>query len=634
MKRITWMMAVGVVLVLALVAAMACSPKATATPTPAPTATPTKPAPTATPTTAAATATTAAPTATTTAPTATPTKAPTVAVPTATPTATVQALKEAPPSKSPAGALIGAVANVEAGPGLNRAQAPEAFHEWGVAECPFRAESMEKLVVPQLVASYVLAPDLSKVTLTLQQGVQFHKDYGEMTAADFAWSLNDANSAITKDSIHGQAGDFASFVGEAKAIDKYTVEVPFTRYDLAWASNFFNESNQAFFVLSKAAYDKNGADWSRENVIATGPFQVVSWMRGDKAVLEQVPYKHWRVTTDVKRLTILQVNEEGTRVAMLRTGELDFSEMSTKQIPPLLQNGFKTASNGNGRQEGVFFSGNLWETKSALTGEPLSNPGAYVADIPWIGKPGDDADMEEARNVRRALSMAIDRETIVKTVLSGIGYPNYQQYFDSQKVNNPYWDDKYKTKYDLAAAKELLKKTAWPDGFEIALYAQMPDAIRPELVDAVAGYWQQLGPKMQVSTLKYAYTIFRPTIVGRTNTIPWLTQCDEGLSIYPMDWPKARVMTSLTRGGFGCGLEDPVVADTFLKVGKEPDQAKRIQMNLALVDHMYTEALNIGVVGIPNLIITNPKSIADWKMPPQLLGGAVQHPENIKLVNK
>ena len=69
--------------------------------------------------------------------------------------------------------------------------------------------------------------------------------------------------------------------------------------------------------------------------------------------------------------------------------------------------------------------------------------------------------MEETRNVRWALSMAIDREAIVESVLGGFGYANYLEFVDSQKANNPYWDDKWTVLYDLAKAKELAKLHRW-----------------------------------------------------------------------------------------------------------------------------------------------------------------------------
>ena len=50
-----------------------------------------------------------------------------------------------------------------------------------------------------------------------------------MTATDVAWSMNDANSTVTPESIHGQAGDFAGLWGEWTAVDDTTVSFNFAQ---------------------------------------------------------------------------------------------------------------------------------------------------------------------------------------------------------------------------------------------------------------------------------------------------------------------------------------------------------------------------------------------------------------------
>ena len=52
-----------------------------------------------------------------------------------------------------------------------------------------------------------------------------------LTAADIAWSMNDANSVTNPESIHGQAGDFAGLWGEWTAVDDETITFDFTAYD-------------------------------------------------------------------------------------------------------------------------------------------------------------------------------------------------------------------------------------------------------------------------------------------------------------------------------------------------------------------------------------------------------------------
>ena len=400
--------------------------------------------------------------------------------------------------------------------------------------------------------------------------------------------------------------------GAWEVVDNYTVKAPFGySFDPMWATCYLNSSCQSTVYFSKAAYDQMGSDWMRQNIVSTGPMQVVEWMRDDRAILEAVP-THWRMQPQVSQLRFLEVPEEASRIAMLRTGEADVAEISLKNIGELVDEGFAVTGTGAGVQMGIFYSGNLWETEHALTGVSLDRPGLHPRN-PWIGDPDDLDGMEEARQVRWALAEAIDREGINETVLDGLGWPEYVEYCQAQ---SPYFDETWRVNYDLASARDRLQNTGWPNGFEIPLYVgpQLGGGAGTagELGDAVAGHWQQLDTGMSPVVLKFAYPIFRPGLVERSTTIPWLfSSLDEGTQ-WPFDWPKGMVMTSLTRGGFGCGVESPEIAQWYLQATWESDPEARIAINTDLCDYLHYWQLGTGVIGHPVLYTYNPNSIGAW----------------------
>lgn len=544
----------------------------------------------------------------------TATAAPSQTQPAATATP-VPARGEVPSPQTEAGTIKMALVDVPPGVGLNRLQAPDSFHHtFSVAETLFLSDytPSTKLIQPWLAKSWNVTPDLKKGTINLQQGVQFHKGFGEMTAEDVAWSVNDANAALTPTSIHGQAGDLAPVVGEFKAVDKYTIEFNFISFDSRWEVNLFGNAGQGVGVFSKKAYEEKGEDFSRDNVVATGPFEVIEWVRDSHAVTQAIP-SHWRKTAQIKKVHQIEVPEASTRVAMMKTGEVDAADIVPKDRNSLLNQGFQFGGSGLAVQLGIFFSGNLWEEKHAVTGNPVSREGAYVHDLPYIGKPTDADDMEEARKVRWSMALAIDKEAINDTIIDGLGWPVHIEYVSTR---NPNWQSKWEVPYDVNRAKQLLGETAFSKGFSTALYigpefgggASFPG----EIGDAVAGMWGAIG--IQTEVLKYAYAAFRPTVVGRTNTIPWITSCDEGRDNMPWDWPKGLVMTTMTRGGFSCGFESPWIAEQFKKQAVEPDITKRIQMTNEWVDYMYHWMLAPGIVAVPAGIMWNPKSIKEWPM--------------------
>jgi len=483
---------------------------------------------------------------------------------------------------------------------------------WGVTENFFRPEGGE-VVTPWLATAWQVAPDLSRATVTLRSGVRWHKGYGELTAEDVAWSINDANAATNPTSIHTQAGDLAPLCGEVVVLDQRTVEIPFVAYDVRWEKLYFNQQANGFSIFSKKVFDEKGADWMNANPIGTGPFQVREWTRNDRAVLEAVP-NHWDKSPEIEVLRFLEVPEVASRIAFLETGEADVADIPLRDFPDLLEEGFLPKDVGHIRSVPMNFPGNLWETEHALTGEPVEIGQVYAKGVfPWTARHDNAEEMERARKVRWGLAMAIDREAIAEALYAGMAYPNYIGFFNAR---DPYWDDKWKVPYDFAKANEFLDDANYPKDekgirWSMPVFGATNNELWLETADVVSGFWQKLG--IDITILHYDYSVFRPSLVARSNTIPMAQsiRANEGL---PWDWPRAAEACTLTRGGFGAGWESPLIAEIFLKVAKEPDESKRIEMNNQLADYMYEWMLQAGVVSIPMPVLINPQAIASWDM--------------------
>ena len=264
-------------------------------------------------------------------------------IPTATPLP-IQAIEPAPQPNHEYGEIRVAVFNIAPGVGLGSAQAPvEAMQYWGVGEGLFAVDD-DGRTVGKLALDWELAPDLSMATINLREDVIFHDGYGGFTADDVVFTMNDSNANTNPTSIHGQAGDFAAIFGETAKIDDYTVQFNFTEggFDPRWNGNFLNEQAQGTTFFSKAAHDQNGVEWLRENIVSTGPFEVVEWVQDDRAVLSAVDYDHWFATPEIQTLRFTEVPEPSSRVAFLRTGDADIADaVPLKDIRPLVESGFK-----------------------------------------------------------------------------------------------------------------------------------------------------------------------------------------------------------------------------------------------------------------------------------------------------
>jgi peptide/nickel transport system substrate-binding protein len=554
---------------------------------------------------------------------------------TATPIATVDPEGESidvPNPSTPSDTAVIAVDDVGDQNGLNQAQSPESVHYWGIGETLF-LRANDDSSTPWLATDYEVATDLSGATITIREGVMFSGGFGELTAADVAFSMNNANAATNPQSIHGQAGDFAGLWGEWTAVDDTTIEFTFTSFDATWKDDFLNQSGQGFAVFSKKAYDDNGEDYSRDNIVATGPYLVESWDRDDQVTLVSRYAdggEHYlpELTPMTDRIQFREALDPQVRATLLQTGEVDAALLEPKDAAAFIRGGFGQTGTQGSVQLGVFFAGNLWEKVSARDGSPLDRL-TYNVDLPWIGDPDDADDMEQARLVRRALAVAIDREQANETLLSGLGKPVHVEYFND---SSPNWDSKWEYPYDPDEAIDILENQITNDyytgqvsdgsllngnTFEISVYAGPElgggQSVTGEVADAVAGFWAQIG--LTTFSLKYSYQTFRPTVVGRTNTNPWITSCDKGRESNPWHFPKGLVQTSLTRGGFGCAFESPDILAFYNRMAQAADQAEATAAATEYLEYVYYWNLQPGVVAVPNDVFYNPNKIDEWVMP-------------------
>ena len=576
--------------------------------------------------------------------TATPTPLPTVAG--------IEAVAIPDPQSEP-GMVVLALGEVLDENGLNQAQSPDNYKEWGLAESMYRTDPVSADVQFWLGREWDVADDFSRITIKLEENAEMgrvddgvFKSYGMMDAADVAWSMNNANAITNPQSIHGQAGDFAGLWNEWEVVDDHTISFTVNSFDATWQQDYAGDFGQAFSVLSRKANLENGDDWSRDHVVATGVYLAEEWSRANFGILvdrAEFGHPHWLYETGFTRVKLIEVPSSVTRAAVLKTGEADAAFVEARDVPQFSEGGWALSGAQRADHQGVFFAGNLWETESAVDGSPLVR-GTYVHDLAWLSKSEEEdaEDYAEALAVRQAMARAIDREAVNQTIVAGLGHPVHVEYVSPL---DPRWQSKWEYPYDPELSIEILRgeNSTYPidpsgDGtnyrqdqvsdeqqeilngnaFSVSLYTPNVTGTNNEIANAVGGYWSDIG--LQVYVIAFSYVTFRPTVVGRTNTHPWLTQCDKGNDSWPWHFPKGLVQTSLTRGGFGCGFELPFVLDNYKKVAVEADQEKRAALVDEYVEYVYEIAIQPGVVAVPELYVVNPKKISGWEQARGRLG--------------
>jgi len=346
--------------------------------------------------------------------------------------------------------------------------------------------------------------------------------------------------------------------------------------------------------------------------------------------------------------------------------------MDFKMVPSLLDKGldFVETMPGSYVNQSIIWSGNLWEEVHARTGEALNpwDAPSYAKDYPWIGDPWQTvypdkvkytdtdnpagmSDMEQARLVRLALSVAIDRTAINKNILNDLGLPIYSEYMGPEY---PGWDANRDsgcwdvgdigkgtaaaappTKRacvgteaimgdgvpwelpngggDLALAGDLLDKAGYPAGSDgkrsgfgnelvLQSYVAETGEVSLEVADTVMSTWTQLG--LEISGLEEDYGgVISPRMRRREQLLPVLKNGDVHSNSYPLDWPLPTVDSSSSRPGWGPGFESPAQAYWLFQILPEKDPAKRGEMHLMGVDYSMFWQQYGGIYMIPKGVV-------------------------------
>jgi len=289
-------------------------------------------------------------------------------------------------------------------------------------------------------------------------------------------------------------------------------------------------------LSSKKFFDAKGADFMNVNAVGTGPFKLKSMVADDNMVLEAVP-NHWRETSNVATVKVLQVPEEAARIAMIKTGEADIIHMGLQSAKAIegakgvrFQGGPVTGTSGIQ----VALTG-LYYQATDFKGQPTNR--VPLTKLPWVGDPAvtdtkSPKHMDNAKKVRHAMAMMIDRESMVRNILVGQGNP---QYIWNLGPGHPRWtpelDKKWSIPYDVAGAKKLLAEAGYPNGFEFEFW------VPSGLSDVLTNLCQAMVPMFQAGGLKptvsqTAYTTVRPQLLARTIDKAWCWQ-ENGWNLDP-----------------------------------------------------------------------------------------------------
>lgn len=313
----------------------------------------------------------------------------------------------------------------------------------------------------------------------LRKGVKFH-DGSDFNAADVIFSINRPGKVPNSPS---SMIIFTRSIAEMKAVDDYTIHFttkaphPLLATDLSRVAIMSAEAAKADVAegITTEALGKG------EGLVGTGPYKFAEWVRGNRLVVEGNK-DYWGGKPTWEKVTYRPMSNDAARVAALLAGDVDMIE---NPPPADLKK--------------------LRENPNVKISQAVSNRLIYIhldsfSEPTTVGIPDANGKnpLKDVR-VRKALSMAINRDAIASRIMEGLGQPTGDflphPMFGTRKDAAP-------EKYDPEAAKKLLAEAGYPNGFSITLGTPNDRYINDaEVSQAVASQWTRIGVKTKVEAV-------------------------------------------------------------------------------------------------------------------------------------
>ncbi len=317
---------------------------------------------------------------------------------------------------------------------------------------------------PGLAESWEMVDDTTLI-FHLRRGVKFHN--GEiMTAEDVVFTFGQERLLGKDAPARKTTMDFLYNIKSVIALNPYTVKIRAHEKDALFITRFANFPTQ---IISKKGYEAAGS-WEAfgRMPVGTGPYKIVEYVDSEKVVLERFEDYWGKAKASSKKVEFKYVPELSTRIAGLRTGEFDI----ITEVPP-------DQAMSIDKMEGI----------KILGGAIRNIYGMFFDET-------NDTPMKDPK-VREALTLAIDRKLLVKTLFSDLtSIPNNWQ---MKLFGEMYLENYPGVEYNPEKAKALLKEAGYKG--ERIEYRSLPGyyTLEQTVAEAVTQMWQAIGLNVDLS---------------------------------------------------------------------------------------------------------------------------------------
>ena len=361
--------------------------------------------------------------------------------------------------------------------------------------------------VPGQAESWTTSEDGLTWTFTMRDGLKW-SDGSELNAKDFEYSFKrmaDPDTAAPyAETCLGMIDGFEEAAGFPDADGNPTVEPNLDALNvkasddgktltivLGYPCSYFDKI-AAFAAMSpvqKATVEANGDAWctSPDTYVCNGPYMITEWTPSERIVLTKNPnyvggWDNSKIVSD--SITLLLLEDSSASFAAYNSGEaVLIKDVPTDEIPSLTK-----AEDG-----GDFYVDTIL--------------GTYYVSLNLKRDAFKDA------KVRKALSLAIDRDYVANTIMQGTystadsivgpGIVDENGYFHDNG-NAPYISADYEA--NLAEAKKLLEEAGYPngEGYPVIEYSCNDAGYHVPLAEYLQQAWGDLGITLTISKMEWS----------------------------------------------------------------------------------------------------------------------------------
>ena len=364
-------------------------------------------------------------------------------------------------------------------------------------------------IQPGQAESYEVSDDGLVWTFHLRDGLKW-SDGSDLTAADFEYSFKRLacpdTAAPYAETVVGMIDGYQDAIGNPDADGNTTTDPDWDALNvvasedgkdltitLSYPCSYFDKL-AAFVATSpvqQATVEANGDAWCTEpdTYVCNGPYMITEWTPSERIVLSKNPnyvggWDSSKIVSDT--ITLLLLEDSSAAYAAYNSGEAQLiKDVPTDEIPSLTK-----AEDG-----GDFYVDTIL--------------GTYYISLNDQREPFTDA------KVRKALSLAIDREYVAGTIMQGTYEPAYNfvgpgivdetgMFYDNANGGERYISDDYDA--NLEEAKQLMADAGYPngEGFPTIEYSANDAGYHIPVAEYVQQAWGELGITVNINKVEWA----------------------------------------------------------------------------------------------------------------------------------